>query len=121
MLIDADDGHAVDVRLAINIDGAGYRGSATAISTYGVPDSAQLPPLAGIVSGDPWPQSDHMLFAMAGRPAVALTSADARTVLREVAHGPQDTPALVDLDVLESTAQAVATLVRHASSGWPEA
>jgi aminopeptidase YwaD len=104
------------VRLAVNIDGVGYRGSATAISTYNWPERRTLPDLPGVVVGPPWPQSDHMLFAMAGRPALALTSAETDHVLQHVAHSPGDTPDLVDLDALESTAQAVAALVLQAGS-----
>jgi aminopeptidase YwaD len=102
------------VRLALNIDGVGYRGSPTAISAYNWPEGRPVPDLPGVVPGPQWPQSDHMLFAMAGRPALALTSAAADHVLQHVAHSPLDTADLVDLAALESTAQAVATLVRRA-------
>jgi aminopeptidase YwaD len=108
-----------NVRLAVNIDGVGFRGSPTAISGYALPEGVAVPRLQGVVPGPSWPQSDHMLFAMAGRHAVALTTADAQTVLHTVAHSPRDTPDLVDLDVLEDTARAVAALVQHASAGWP--
>lgn len=104
-----------DVRLAINIDGAGLRGGPTAYSTYGVPDDLDLHPLAGapgLVAGDPWPQSDHMVFAAAGRPAIALTSHDFATVMQQIAHSPGDTPDLVDPDLLEQCANAIVALIR---------
>jgi hypothetical protein len=53
-----------------------------------------------------------MVFAMAGRPAVALTSSDLVTVMHEVAHSPDDTPDLVDLGLLEDAAQGIAALIR---------
>ena len=106
-----------EVRLAVNIDGAGYRGGGTAYSTYGVPPGADLSALAGagLVEGPPWPQSDHMVFAMAGCPAIALTSTAFAEVMGEVAHSPHDLPALVDVTLLEQAAQGIASLVLT----WP--
>ena len=103
-----------EVRLAINIDGAGYRGGPTAFSTYGAADDLDVTPLRahGLIAGPSWPQSDHMVFAMAGRPAVALTSSDLETVMREVAHSSTDTPDLVDVGLLEDAARGIATLIR---------
>jgi aminopeptidase YwaD len=106
-----------EVRLAVNIDGAGYRGGGTAYSGYGLPPDADLSALsgAGLVEGPPWPQSDHMVFAMAGRPAIALTTTEFAEVMGEVAHSPHDLPALVDVALLEQAAQGIAALVRT----WP--
>jgi aminopeptidase YwaD len=102
------------VRLAINVDGAGYRGGPTAFSTYGSADQLDLAPLLaqGLVPGPAWPQSDHMVFAMSGCPAIALTSADLATVMEQVAHSPTDTPDLVDPDLLEAAARGIDALVR---------
>ncbi len=103
-----------EVRLAINVDGAGYRGGPTAFSAYGAADQVDLAPLRayGLVAGPSWPQSDHMVFAMAGRPAIALTSSDLDTLMREVTHSSADTPDLVDLDLLEEAARGIAALIR---------
>ena len=105
------------VRLAINIDAAGLRGTSTAFSGYGLPAGIDLDPLRqrGLVEGPPWPMSDHMVFAMAGRPAIALTSDALERVLDEVAHTPGDVPDLVDTALLEQAAQAVAAMVRSGS------
>ena len=105
------------VRLAINIDAAGLRGTSTAFSGYGLPAGIDLDPLRqrGLVEGPPWPMSDHMVFAMAGRPAIALTSDALERVLDEVAHTPGDVPDLVDTALLEQAAQAVAEMVRSGS------
>ncbi len=102
------------VRLAINVDGAGHRGGPTAVSTYGSADQLDLAPLLahGLVPGPAWPQSDHMVFAMSGCPAIALTSADLATVMEQVAHSPTDTPDLADLGLLESAARGIDALVR---------
>jgi hypothetical protein len=56
-----------------------------------------------------------MLFVMAGRPAVALTSSAFSTVMHDIAHSPDDIPDLVDPELLEQAAQAIAQLVRE----WP--
>ena len=103
-----------EVRLAVNIDGAGYRGGPTAFSTYGAVDEVDLAPLRanGLIAGPSWPQSDHMVFAMAGRPAVALTSSDLETVMREVAHSSTDTPDLVDVGLLDEAARGIAALIQ---------
>ena len=103
------------VRLAINIDGLGYRGGPSAYSTYGTPDDLDLTPLVGLEAGPQWPQSDHMVFVGAGRPAIALTSSDFPTVMNEIAHSPEDTPDVVDLDLVEQAAQAIAGLVGNSS------
>jgi aminopeptidase YwaD len=107
-LATTDLGH---VRLAVNVDGAGHRGSPTAYSTYGLPADADLSALDGLEPGPPWPQSDHMLFVMAGRPAIAFTSSDLSTVMGEIAHSPDDTPDVVDVRRLEEAARAIAGLV----------
>ena len=103
-----------EVRLAINVDGAGYRGGPTAFSTYGAADQVDLAPLRahGLIAGPSWPQSDHMVFAMAGLPAIALTSSDLETLMREVTHSSADTPDLVDLGLLEDAAQGIAALIQ---------
>jgi aminopeptidase YwaD len=103
-----------EVRLAINVDGAGYRGGPTAFSTYGAADRVDLASLRayGLIAGPSWPQSDHMVFAMAGCPAIALTSSDLETLMRDVTHSSTDTPDLVDVGLLEDAARGIAALIR---------
>jgi aminopeptidase YwaD len=102
------------VRLAINVDAAGYRGGPTAFSSYGPVDELDLAPLAaeGLVPGPPWPQSDHMVFAMSGVPAIALTSWDLTTLMEHVTHSGHDTPDLIDVDLLEAAAQGITRVIR---------
>lgn len=109
------------IRLAINVDGAGYRGGPTAFSSYGPVDELDLAPLAaeGLVPGPPWPQSDHMVFAMSGVPAIALTSWDLTTLMQHVTHSAHDTPELVDVDLLEAAAQGIARVISHRHSPPP--
>ena len=75
-----NQGRMGEIALAVNLDAAGYREGRTAWSLYGVPDElaaavrrefARWPEL---MEGEPWYQSDHMVFAQNGVPAVAITS-----------------------------------------------
>jgi aminopeptidase YwaD len=102
-----------EVRLAINVDGAGYRGGPTAFSSYGSVEDLDLAPLRaeGLVPGPAWPQSDHMVFAMSGVPAIALTSWDLATLMQHVTHSAHDTPDLIDVNLLESAARGIARVI----------
>ena len=107
-----------DIVLAINIDAVGLPGDPSAYSLYGVDEttadliadvSAKHP---GVAEGPPWPASDHMVFAMRGVPAVALTSTDFATASRVYSHTPRDVPEILDYGLLADTARFVAALVR---------
>ncbi len=106
-----------NVRLAINVDGAGYRESATAWSLYGCtpPMEATLRAALcgrdGLVEGEPWFQSDHAVFVQAGAPALAFTTADFVDVWAHIAHTAADTPELVDCDALVSLAHAIRAVI----------
>ena len=106
-----------DVVLAVNLDAAGLRGGTTAVSQYGCPDriaAAVTRGLSGrrrLAAGDPWPQSDHMVFAMRGVPAVALTSDRFAWLQAEIAHTSRDTPDLVDPALLAVAAEYIRDLV----------
>ncbi|MGB9374714.1 MAG: M28 family peptidase, partial [Jiangellales bacterium] len=105
------------VRLVLNVDGVGYRTGGTAFSLYGVEDDT-----AGVIrssltgrprlgEGPSWFQSDHMVFAQRGRPAVAFTTDQLDTAMSEVIHTAHDTPAQVDVTLLVELAEALADLV----------
>lgn len=109
--------HLDEIALVVNVDGAGYRSAGTAYSLYGVPDTlantvrASLAGADRISEGPAWFQSDHMVFAQRGVPAVAVTTDDLQTVLAEVAHSPHDVPAQVDVTLLSGLASALTGLV----------
>lgn len=109
--------HLDRIALVANIDGAGYRSGDTAYSLYEMPDDlaevvrTSLSSAARLDEGPAWFQSDHMVFAQRGRPAVAFTSEHLQTVLAEVAHSAHDTPAQVDVSLLTGLSEALATLV----------
>lgn len=63
------------------------------------------------MEGPAWPQGDHMIFAMSGVPAVAITTEKFAELEHDIAHTEKDTPALVDPVKLVSTAQALRQLL----------
>ena len=105
------EGHLDSIRLAINIDGAGYKGHPSVISFYSIPESIEqyarkmLPAFPSIHAGEPWYQSDHMVFALNQVPAMALTTSAFMEMERQIAHTPKDTPDRVDTTLLEDIAQ----------------
>lgn len=106
-----------DIRLVINIDAPGLPGSPTAYSVYGL-DEATTACVEAVAAGNPgvapgpqWPASDHMVFAMRGIPAIALTSTDFVTASRSFSHTPADTQEILDHELLEQAARFVAELV----------
>lgn len=110
-----------DVVLAVNIDGAGFKGGGTHFSTYNLGHALTqhiagvLEGSSGIREGPEWYQSDHAILAMRGRPALAFTSADLDRLLAEVYHSPADTPDVVASDRVVEIAEALETLV----TTWP--
>jgi aminopeptidase YwaD len=99
------------IRLAINIDGAGYKGHPSAVSFYSTPESVEqyaqelLPAYPSIQVGEPWYQSDHMVFAMSQVPTMAITTSAFMEMEHEIAHTPKDTPDRVDITLLEDIAR----------------
>lgn len=112
----ADD--LAGIELVINIDAAGLRGGPTAYSLYGVDECTRKAAAAlaaaqpSVVEGPAWYASDHMIFAMRGIPAVAVTSSDFRTASRGYSHTPADTPDILDYELLEQSAYFIADLIR---------
>jgi aminopeptidase YwaD len=113
--------HLDRVMLAINIDGAGYREGRTAFSTYNIDPATEdlieqaLDPRASVISGPAWYQSDHAIFAMRGRPALAFTTELVEEMLETLFHAPDDTPDQVDPGLVVDLARAIADLI----VGWP--
>lgn len=109
------------IKLAINIDAAGYRAGQTAYSLYGCPAdmtgavhrafSAQ----PNTVEGEPWVQSDHSIFIMNQIPALAITSDRLTELCTQITHTPQDTPDIVDPAKLVNIAQALRALLASLS------
>ena len=89
----------------------------TAFSLYDCPEG--LKPVIhkafasqpGIVEGEQWYQSDHMVFVQNRVPAVAVTSEEIMGILTQIAHTDADRPELVDPDKLVNIALALKELV----------
>lgn len=114
----ASRGELAGVRLNINIDGAGLPGAPSAYSVYGFDEgrAAILTRLAAqrphaIAEGPAWPASDHMIFAMNGVPAIAITSSDFEAFTRTYSHTPADVPAILDAELLAETARFIAAVI----------
>jgi aminopeptidase YwaD len=113
----ANDGKLSQILLNINMDGLGSHNRKTLYSFYECPAILKEAILRSfsthphLAEGEPWFQGDHMVFAMNGVPALALTSENFMQVLTEVAHTPQDCPELVDCGKLEKVANALRDLL----------
>jgi aminopeptidase YwaD len=117
LYVHANAGRWDEIVLGVNIDAAGARGAETAISLYGMPgplvalvrDVAARHP--GLVDGEPWFESDHGLFLMHGRPALAITSTTFRELCSTVTHTERDARELADPAAVVGIARFLADLV----------
>ena len=106
-----------DVYLGINLDGAGYKDGKTAYSLYGCPaDMAEaihrsFPAVKGFLEGEQWYQSDHALFTMNERPALAITSEKFMHLSTYITHTAKDNPSQVDTAKLPEIAYALHDLI----------
>jgi aminopeptidase YwaD len=113
----ANAGRFDEIVLGINMDGAGYRDGKTAYSLYGCPPEMEalirqtFGSYPDLVEGEQWYQSDHSLFVMNRRPALAFTSEGMAALWTEVAHTAGDRPELVDPARLAGIAQALHELL----------
>ncbi len=91
---------------AFNVDGVGLKRSDLSYSFYECPEELQqrveryASTKDGIERIDPWPMGDHMMFAMCGVPAIAITASNIFLLMESVLHTPNDTLNLVDVDKL---------------------
>lgn len=106
-----------EVARNVNLDGVGVRGRRTGVATFGCPPGVEQAVDALLederhwLRMSPWFESDHAVFAMAGVPAVAVTSEHVHDLLTSVAHTPSDVPAIVDPQVLVRVAGALPGLL----------
>ena len=106
-----------DIRLAINLDGVGYRDGKTAYSFYECPPDLEavctpaLDRCATLVPGPPWVQGDHSMFVMQGVPALACTSDKVDYLTREIIHTDKDRVELLDPRALAEIAGSLVDCV----------
>ena len=115
-------GRMGDIALAVNLDAAGAHGGRTAWALYGVPEAPaavarrELGRWPELMEGEPWYQSDHMVFAQNGVPAMSITSERFLEVQATLCHAPEDTPDKVDAAKLVQMARALRGLVEALSA-----
>jgi aminopeptidase YwaD len=114
----AANGDRLDaLSLMVNLDAIAYRGGTTAYSLYNA-DPALTARVGEVfarhrdlIEGPPWHQSDHGIFLMQGRPALALTTEPLDEMMATVVHSVHDTPDQVDLDAVIEVSTALVDLL----------
>jgi len=105
------------IRLVINSDGAGSKGSRTSYCLFNAGEEmTQLFKEAfqdesKFLETQPWYQSDHAMFAVHGVTAAALTTEDFTEIWSSIAHTEKDTVDLVDADILAEAVWAIKELI----------
>jgi len=108
-----------DVALMVNVDGAGFRGSPAAVSTYGVGAQVDgfvdevLAEFPEVERGPEWFASDHAIFAMRGVPALAVTSRDFGELWESIAHTAHDVADNLDVELIAQVAIAIEKIIRQ--------
>ncbi len=104
--------------MAINVDDVGYREGDTSFSLYACPDALAIKArdILGahgeFHEGEPWPQGDHMMFAMNQVPAMAITAEQSGSVSAQITHTTHDTIDQVDCKKIARVAIGLADLVQ---------
>ncbi len=102
MWVAENEGRMDDIVLGINVDDAGRLGQETQVSFYDVPPGIDrvvrgaMKAHAGFEEGRQWFQSDHAIFGMYGRPAIAIASSDMEGFMAQACHTERDTVELAD-------------------------
>jgi aminopeptidase YwaD len=115
--LDLNSGIFQEILLGINLDGAGYHQGKTAYSLYDCPLEIassihkHFSPKKWFIEGEQWYQSDHSLFIMNQRPALAITSERFTYLSTHITHTAKDHPRLVDPSKLVAIAQALQGLL----------
>jgi aminopeptidase YwaD len=113
------------IALDINIDAVGRAGDDTAISFYGCSEETKRVALLAaasvprVVQGPEWPMSDHMIFAMRGTPAIAVTSTGLAEIAATVAHTKDDVPDLVETALIDDAARYIAAIIEMIGDAAP--
>ena len=120
LYIDKNEGNFKDIKLNINIDGAGYIEGKTAISFYEVPEKIKSnidevqSRYSGVVEGVQWPQGDHSIFVQYGRPAIAVSSQwfTENIDTQEITHTKKDNLDIVDVGKTVEIAEFLAQVIK---------
>lgn len=102
-----------DIELVINIDDVGYKKGKTAFSLYNCPDGlsekirSAFKGYDSILEGEPWYQSDHMIFVQKEISAIAITSEEVAELMATITHTGKDTPDVLDYTKVVDVAYAL--------------
>jgi aminopeptidase YwaD len=113
-----------EIRMAINLDGAGVVGHDTSVTPMACPDEtarqveAMVAERPGWTIGPEWYESDHAIFAMRGIPSLAITSQGAHD-LANVLHAERDTTRMVDPGILAGVDGFIADWLAATRPGSP--
>ena len=94
--------------LAVNVDGIGLKNSSTSVSFYECPPEIEKRVMeyaktkTWIERIEPWPMGDHMIFAMAGIPTIAVTASNIFNLIDTVIHTPDDGIKNIDFNILNN-------------------
>ena len=117
LYLQINQGKLNQILLNINLDAAGYIHGNTAYSLYDCPEGLKpaihkaFMSQAGIVEGEQWYQSDHMVFVQNQVSAVAVTSEQIMEVMSQLTHTEGDRPEMVDPEKLVNIALVLKQLV----------
>ncbi len=117
LYLQENKGRLDEIKVAINLDDVGYIKGINEFSFYECPPeleqavSDSLSAFRGIAAGEQWYQSDHMIFALNGVPAVAVTSNMVAEMMSLITHTEGDTIEYVDPGKLVTLAQALHELL----------
>jgi len=106
------------IRLVVNIDAVGCKESNIAVSAYNLEEAklnwldAEIAQQDRVERGPAWVEGDHSIFAFRGIPTLAITSSNLREKVMKLSHTPNDTPDLVDPELLKETGDFIAQLVQ---------
>ena len=105
-----------DIRLGINVDAVGAKGSKTAVSAYNLGEdrqgwlNAEIAKYRTVERGPEWVEGDHSIFVFQGVPCLAVTSSNLREGVMAVSHTSADTLDGVERELLVETADFIAEL-----------
>ena len=114
------------IKLAINCDGLGLKDNNTGISLMECPDkyAEQIESIyqsfESIQEIPPWYQGDHMLFASAKVPTMAITSSGIFELMDTVIHTQLDTPSLIDPELILEVCLFLQEIINLEGKGKPQ-
>ncbi len=116
-----NEGRFDDIVLGVNIDDAGQKDTINHVSFYSCPEPIERAVREAMIGrtelaeGPQWFQSDHAIFGIYGRPAIAIASSDIEGFMAAYAHSERDTVELADPGLIADAASFLREVVRRVS------